>query len=522
MKYHRLRVIIVFILLDSFLIICSCKKLEVPVVTTTEISNISRTTAKTGGEVTNEGSGTVLSRGVCWSTNTTPTIDDNLTNDGSGAGGYISDITDLYGGTTYYVRAYATNEAGTGYGMALAFKTLGNPPSAPTFNGIGVVDRQLTSVYLVASINANYMATTIVFEYGLSISYGISKTSTTILELGEFESVSLKIDGLLPGTLYHFRVKATNKLGTTLSSDATFTTLGQKPLTTITAAANTTRTSTTLKGLVDANYVSTVVSFEYGVNTNYGSSIDATQNPITGNTEKIVSAPIVNLSEGTTYHFRIKAVNSVGTTYSNDMTFKTLLFGTVSDIESNVYTTVLIGTQTWMQENLKTTRYNDGTLIPNITDNNAWVNTTNGAYCWYNNDGNTYGNLYGALYNYNAVNTGKLCPLGWHVPTFDDWIDLNSYISHFMGGDGQSGGKMKETGTTHWLSPNTGATNESTFTALPAGIMGREFSNINTGCGFWIPAMSMPTVFTLSYNSDSFEPWTYPGFSGFSVRCVKD
>ena len=133
---------------------------------------------------------------------------------------------------------------------------------------------------------------------------------------------------------------------------------------------------------------------------------------------------------------------------------------TATDIDGNVYHTVTIGTQIWMVENLKTTRYNDGSPIPFVTDSSSWSNLTTPGYCWYNND-TTNKNTYGALYNWFAVNTGKLAPTGWHVPTDDEWTTLTTYL----GGESIAGGKLKETGTTHWRTPNAGATNEIGFTA---------------------------------------------------------
>ena len=152
-----------------------------------------------------------------------------------------------------------------------------------------------------------------------------------------------------------------------------------------------------------------------------------TQSPVTGNTVTIVNADITGLTVGLTYHFRIKAVNSLGTTFGIDVTFTTVASGTVTDADGNIYNTTTIGTQVWMKENLKTTKYNDGTAIPNITDNNAWAASTTGAYCDYSNtpvDSNTYGRLYNwYTVDNNAAtkvvsNGGKnVCPTGWHVPS---------------------------------------------------------------------------------------------------------
>jgi uncharacterized protein (TIGR02145 family) len=138
----------------------------------------------------------------------------------------------------------------------------------------------------------------------------------------------------------------------------------------------------------------------------------------------------------------------------------------VMDIDGNVYQTVVIGTQTWMAENLKTTTFNDGTEIPLVVNDVRWSALTSPDYCWYNNDQQTYGNTYGALYNWYAVNTGNLCPAGWHVPGDDEWRILTDYL----GGEEEAADKLKKTGSIHWASLNSTATNETGFTALPNGL----------------------------------------------------
>lgn len=136
----------------------------------------------------------------------------------------------------------------------------------------------------------------------------------------------------------------------------------------------------------------------------------------------------------------------------------------VLDTDGNIYHTVVIGNQVWIVENLKTTRYNDGTSIPLVTGNTEWINLTTPGYCWYDND-ITNKETYGALYNWYAVQTNKICPAGWHVPSDSEWTALTD----FLGGESTAGGKLKEAGTMHWDSPNTGATDESGLTLLPGG-----------------------------------------------------
>jgi len=190
---------------------------------------------------------------------------------------------------------------------------------------------------------------------------------------------------------------------------------------------------------------------------------------------------------------------------------------TVTDIDGNVYKTVTIGTQTWMAENLKTTKYNDGTNIPNVTDSVTWAGLSTPGYCWYeNNIANK--TTYGALYNWYAVNTAKLAPTGWHVSTYAEWTTLTNSVA---------GGKLKEIGTTHWDSPNTGATNETGFTALPGGIRyyDGQFDDVGSTGGWW-GATEYATAHAFDwymyYNSNLvYGIYNFKVF-GLSVRCIKD
>jgi uncharacterized protein (TIGR02145 family) len=156
----------------------------------------------------------------------------------------------------------------------------------------------------------------------------------------------------------------------------------------------------------------------------------------------------------------------------------------IKDVDGNIYHSVTIGTQDWFAEDLKTTRYNDGTPILYVTDTAEWGSLHTGAYCWANNDESTK-DIYGALYNWYTTDLGKLCPAGWHVSNNNDWERLVDYC----GGWEIAGGKLKEAGTAHWEAPNLGATNEFGFTALPAGGRGcnGKFSVIGRDLGYWCP-----------------------------------
>jgi uncharacterized protein (TIGR02145 family) len=183
--------------------------------------------------------------------------------------------------------------------------------------------------------------------------------------------------------------------------------------------------------------------------------------------------------------------------------------------------------QTWMAENLKTTQYIDKTDIPWVINGYEWSGQgyiQAPAYTWYYNSDITYGYTYGAMYNWYAVNTGKICPTGWHIPSSEEWFTLVTNL----GGEIIAGGKLKETGTNHWESPNTGATNESGFTALPGGLRnddGGYFDGIGFTGFFWSSSsINNSTAFTcdLFSGTNRVQSDNKSKAFGLSVRCMKD
>jgi uncharacterized protein (TIGR02145 family) len=196
---------------------------------------------------------------------------------------------------------------------------------------------------------------------------------------------------------------------------------------------------------------------------------------------------------------------------------------TLADVEGNIYKTVKIGNQEWMDENLKTTKFADGTDIPLVKDAEVWSNLTASGYCWYNNDKTTYELPYGALYNGYSIVSGQLCPSGWHVPSKDEWLQLRD----FLGDSLKAGGKLKEAGLTHWLSPNNGADNSSGFTAVPAGLRYFEgtFSSVLSYTAFWASTDSTGNkawFAGLYYGDAGFVIEQRLKNHGFSVRCIKN
>lgn len=241
-----------------------------------------------------------------------------------------------------------------------------------------------------------------------------------------------------------------------------------------------------------------------------------------GTGDGVFSGNIINLNPEVIYYVRAYAINSAGTSYGNEVSFTTTGLNSVIDYDGNVYSTVVIGTQTWMKENLRTSHYRNGLAIPVFSDNTAWANLSTDAYCYYDNEANN-ANVFGNLYNWYAIQNENICPTGWHVPADAEWTVLTDYL----GGENVAGGKMKEAGTSHWASPNTGADNTSGFTALPGGYRNNNgaFTLIDFYATWWtISPFDTTSAWyrTISYDLNSVYRSSYNKKSGFSVRCVKN
>lgn len=200
-----------------------------------------------------------------------------------------------------------------------------------------------------------------------------------------------------------------------------------------------------------------------------------------------------------------------------------IVYGSITDQDGNIYKTIQIGDQTWMVTNLKTTRYNDGIPIQVVTDDSVWSSLTTPGCCWQDNN-QIYKTTYGVLYNWYTVKTGRLCPAGWHVPDDVEWTEL----TNFLGSENVAGGKLKETGYRHWRNPNTGATDEAAFRALPGGDRAVnpdvKYENLFEKGYWWTSASAEERAISRIMNTGSIS--VQKSFTskqwGLSVRCVKN
>lgn len=339
---------------------------------------------------------------------------------------------------------------------------------------------------------------------------------------GEF---TCAITGLDPNTEYHVRAYAENSVGVAYGNEVTFTTGIAPPSVTTGQVSGVTNNTAVCEGTVTYNGGTATV--EKGVCWSTSPGPDYEDSRITASSGgDTYSCTMTNLLQGTRYYVRAYVKNGGGIAYGEQIEFLTKL----ADIEGNLYGVVIIGNQTWMSENLKTTKLNDNTVIPDIPDDSTWVHLTTPAYCWLRND-IQYKDIYGALYNWFTVETGKLCPSGWHVPTDDEYKTLEQTLGmpaaqldlmEWRGTD--QGSKMKS--TTGWAEGENG-NNSSGFSALPGGYRWAKngaFNGIGMITYFWSSELNETYGWYRRLdgpNSDVYRSGTSKT-GGKYIRCVKD
>lgn len=509
-----------------------------PNVTTNAATNITQTTANSGGNVTSDGGADVTARGICWSTQQGPDLSDPHTTDGTGTGIFTSLLTGLTPNTFYYVRAYATNSVGTTYGNEQIFMTL-NTSTIPTVTTAEAMNITQTEATTGGTVHANGGAA--VTARGVCYSATSNPTlanshTTNGTGLGTFVST---LTSLTPNTQYYVRAYATNSEGTAYGNEITFITLSDVTLPTVTTdiATNITQTSATSGGEVtdDGGVDVTARGVCWSISNNPTLADSYTTD---GTGTGTFTSELTDLTESTQYFVRAYATNSVGTTYGNEISFTTLpspwQCGDILSYEGQDYTTVLIGTQCWMAENLNVGIRIDGT-------NNQTDNSQIEKFCYDDNEGNC--DEYGGLYQWDemmeyATTQGAqgICPSGWYIPTDDEWKILEGTVDSQYGvGDpewdgtayrGFDAGKNLKS-LSGWVYNGNG-TDIYGFTALPSGyrITNGNFGDLTSTCFLWMSTESSPDgawYRVMSYGADRIgRIETYSKAYGYSVRCIKD
>lgn len=625
-----------------------------PTLSTFDASSIETTSATSGGTITSDGGATVTERGVCWNITGSPTKANSKTNNGSGIGSFTSDLTNLTENTTYYVRAYATNSAGTAYGAEISFTTkqATNNGTVTDIDGniyhtvtIGTQTWLLENLKTTKYRNGDVIPNVIInsswgsLSTGAYCNYGndannattygrlynwyavtdtrniaptgwhvptVAEWNTLITYLtnngygygGSGDDIGKSIASTSGWTVYSSagtvgnNQTANNGSGFTglpggyRSNSGTFGLQGLLgawwcttnefmslynnytnlikdyasyasgysvrcikgegtpvivvlPTVTTLAVSNVTASSATCGGVVTNDGGGDVTARGVCWNTTGSPTINNSKTSDGTGPGSFVSN-ITNLSANTHYYVRAYATNSIGTAYGSEVNFTTQQTseGTVTDIDGNVYHTVTIGTQTWLLENLKTTKYRNGDAIPNVADNNQWYSLSTGAYCNHSNNANNSA-TYGRLYNWFAVNdTRKIAPTGWRLPTIEEWTVLKDYLTNNGYGYGGSGADIGKSlaSKTGWTSStvdgspgnNPSGNNSSGFTALPCG--GRNNSgpfiyNIGEYSYWWSStennSNSAKTLNIINDAGYSYLSTQYKN-AGLSVRCIKE
>jgi uncharacterized protein (TIGR02145 family) len=540
---HYKKYLGVVLIFGLLLTINSCKeKPTLPVLTTDSVKEIAQTSALTGGNVTSDGGAEIIERGICWSTGQYPTISSNKKSNGTGTGTFTVTINSLYPNTSYHVRAYAINGEGTSYGNDVSFTTS------------QIAAASLTTVALT-SVTANSAVSggSIISDNGEQITAkGVCWSTNPNPTVSDFTSdggtgtgaYTCQLTGLQSWTSYYVRAYATNSVGTGYGDELNFKTSAVPPVLSTKAVLNIAGQSATSGGVItsDGGLAITArgVCWSSSQNPKITNSFSS-DNSGTGS----YTSNITGLTLNTTYYIRAYATNESGTYYGTQFYFVSAVPGQVSDIDGNTYNTIPIGMDVIMKENLKTTKYNDGTDIPLVTSGTTWIALTGGAYCWYNNDESANKNTYGALYNWYAVNTKKLCPSGWHVPSkaelnaMIDYLNANGYNYTGAAGLGLIRIAKSLAAQPYWnTSTEVGAVgntdfpemiNATGFSALPNGIRDDFGDFVGRGAyGSWWSSYEEPYINNLawflqmSYNqafsnlAGSFE------FLGEAVRCFKN
>ncbi len=505
-----------------------------PTVEAVEPTDISYYSFTCGGNVTDSGTYTVTARGLCWATTPEPTVSNPYIALGTGTGYFSHTFTELTPNTTYYVRAYAVNSVGIAYSEQMEVTTLAN--TAP------MVVTESASVLGVCQGNVTSDGGLEVTERGFCYSTYQNPTiyDNYIVAGSGTGTYTATLPDLVIGTTYYVKAYATNDLGTTYGEQISFTHY-VLPTVTTSAISNNVAPSATSGGNVTNDGGATVTARGVCWSTSHNPTISSSKTTDGTGMGSFISS-ITGLTLGTTYYVRAYATNSVGTSYGSEVSFTADCPSLLTDYDGNSYNIIRLGSQCWMKENLRTTKYADGTSI------SQGSSTSTTGYWYYPNNSSSNKTTYGLLYNWKAVMRNSssssanpsgvqgICPTGWHVPSDAEWTQLTDYVSsqsqYQCNSNSTNIGKALA-GTTGWNSSTTtcavgnapSQNNSTGFSALPAGVYDGTYYGFGSYAYFWSAT-----------EGDSSSAWrrnlyydtagVYRGYTnkryGYSVRCLRD
>jgi len=495
-------------------------------------TSITTTSAVGGGTITSTGGATITTSGLVWGASTNPDITlSTKTTDGTTSGTFTSSITGLTQGTTYHVRAYATNYLGTSYGPNITFTTLTTPTISATASATSITSSTATTGGTITADGGAAVTSRGVVYGTSSLSSTFSVTSGT--GTGTY---TISLTGLTPATTYYVRSFATNSVGTVYGTETSFSTIAIAPSLTTTAASSITKYAASAGGTITSNGGSVI--------TASGICWSTTATPTTsdfkstdGITSGTFTSSITGLSAGTTYYVRAYATNAIGTSYGANQSFTTL-----STPPSQ--TSVLIGSQRWTDKNLNVANYRNGEAITYAANATQWAAANaagEGAYTYLLFASGDGGATYGKLYNWYAVNDARgLAPTGYHIPTRDEWTTLR--------GTQLGNGTTLKSNTNDWAASfsnvnnyitynpvanysSYNGTNSTGFNALPGGSLFPSGNNGNYGgASFWTatidPVNSAKANWIYFTNTSLLDGTTccntYELGNGMAIRLVKD
>lgn len=494
--------------LVAIAVICatSCRK-DPPIPPNIQISGQVESVGQDFAVISGKVSEGVTSCLVCWDTIDNPTTNGKHFSVTPNGGHFTATISDLLPQQRYYVRLYAAET----YSSSFNFTTSSASITAETrpATDIGLHSAILNGYFILTNGSADYW-----FEYGETSAYGYKTPEQTTSAAGA-NNVNAPISDLTWHQTYHFRLVVRQNGQEIGCGDKAFATLGDVPSIGAIFIDNESLDKTIIRVIINPHSLPTTVTFFWGESTNYSHS-SPLPNPINGEgeIEVIKEIPVQRALE---YHFQVQAENLIGSAKSADTTAISLA---LIDSKGKKYHACKIGNDYWLTANWQATSYNNGDPIPYVSDPAAWGAQTRGALCYYANDPTNYA-IYGPLYNWYAISDPRgLCPNGWHVSTYQEWITLYDNLGGFYA---LVGGKLKETGFIHWFPANACATNSIGFTALPGGYRGQEdFTGLNESAYFWSMDNITSGIYVLGQGCDLITAYVFPQYYGFSVRLVKD
>ena len=497
-----------------------------PEVLTLSLAGASISSIVAQGSVQNEGPSAVIRRGFCWSLQPLPSILNNHSEQGSGIGSFTDTIGPLEPGKQYFVRAYASNAAGTAYGEEFSISTAsassGNAPSVST-NSIQYIYESTARSGGNVTVAGSFPVTARGLCWATSVTPTLNHSfCVNGSGQGSFNST---IDQLMPEAVYKVRAWALSEAGISYGEEKQFTFGRLAELQTLPASS--VRPFTAIGGGKVLNYMGYIrrKGICWGPNP-YPVISENQHSKDSSNNSDGIAAMMTGLQPGNTYYFRTYALSTVGLSYGPVMkvTAAELTGPTVTDIDGNVYPTDTIGSQIWMLENLRVTRLNNGSQLLHLPAVQSWYNNFEPGWCYYNNDSSN--NLvYGKLYNYETMSvqtsTLSVCPTGWSMPLETDWSKLREFAGTKSALKLRAAGGLSA-GTGLWDDElgNSG-TDDFGFSALPGGYRKhypQEFGNESLEANFWAYWDKRFKIIDYGMEVTSSSAQDY---DGLSIRCIK-